>query len=201
METKALPMLGVTFFFFLLLIISGCSRILPLASKTHPNHRGKFFKEAADILSPRNLQHDENNTPSETMEISNPEPSLNVLGSYPQTIAHPLPGQARTEIPASSSLISADQSSSSLLSPMEGAKERQETLDAALQLCQDAQKEWEEGNPDGAIESLDRAYEFMVYVGSDDDADLLQQKDDLRFLISKRIVEIYASRQNAFTFP
>lgn len=216
METKASHILGATFFFFLLLIINGCSRILPLASKTHPNHREEIFEEAAEILRPQNSldlhQHDENNTFSETMEISNPEPSLNVLESYPQTIDQPLTRQARTEIHASSSLISGDQSSSSLLSPMEGIKgmestnfslmekfqpdQRQETLDAALQLCQDAQKEWEGGNPDDAIESLDRAYEFMVYVGPDDDVDLLQQKDDLRFLISKRIVEIYASRQN-----
>ncbi len=74
--------------------------------------------------------------------------------------------------------------------------QRQENLDAALQLCQEAQKEWEEGRPDAAIEYLDRAYEFLVVVNPDDVVDLLQQKDDLRFLVSKRIVEIYASRQN-----
>ncbi|MEW6378312.1 MAG: LysM peptidoglycan-binding domain-containing protein [bacterium] len=72
----------------------------------------------------------------------------------------------------------------------------QEKLDAALQLCQEAQKQWEGGNSDGAMESLDSAYELLTSVDPDNDADLLQQKDDIRFLISKRTVEIYASRQN-----
>ncbi|MEW5802298.1 MAG: LysM peptidoglycan-binding domain-containing protein [bacterium] len=73
---------------------------------------------------------------------------------------------------------------------------QQEKLDAALQLCQEAQKQWEEGNPDGAMEILDSAYELLISVDPDNDAALLQQKDDIRFLISKRTVEIYASRQN-----
>jgi len=76
------------------------------------------------------------------------------------------------------------------------ANDQQEKLDSALQMCQEAQKQWEEGNPDGAMETLDSAYELLISVDPDDDADLLQQKDDIRFLLSKRTVEIYASRQH-----
>ena len=78
----------------------------------------------------------------------------------------------------------------------DAANDQQEKLDSALQMCQEAQKQWEEGNPDGALEILDSAYELLISVDPDDDADLLQQKDDIRFLISKRTVEIYASRQH-----
>jgi len=72
----------------------------------------------------------------------------------------------------------------------------QEKLDAALQLCQEAQRQWEGGNPDAALETLDSAYALLTSVDPDNDTDLLQQKDDIRFLISKRTVEIYASRQH-----
>ena len=224
MKTKERHILAVTFFSLLLLIIGGCSRILPLPSKGSSNHREESFhkmkgdfEEVTEIVPPGNSvnlhQEAEYNMPSKAMENSTPEPTLPVLESHPQAIEQPLSKQAETEVPASSSLPSGDQNSLSPSTPMEDLKgmesnnfplpekfqpdQRQETLDAALQLCQDAQKEWEEGNPDGAIENLDRAYEFMVYVSPDDGVDLLQQKDDLRFLISKRIVEIYASRQNA----
>jgi len=76
------------------------------------------------------------------------------------------------------------------------ANGQQEKLDSALQMCQEAQKQWEEGNPDGALEILDSAYELLISVDPDDDTELLQQKDDIRFLISKRTVELYASRQH-----
>ncbi|MFH0844426.1 MAG: LysM peptidoglycan-binding domain-containing protein, partial [Pseudomonadota bacterium] len=42
--------------------------------------------------------------------------------------------------------------------------------------------------------ALDKAYSLILEVEIDDDLDLSQQIEDLRFTISKRIVEIYASR-------
>jgi membrane-bound lytic murein transglycosylase D len=44
------------------------------------------------------------------------------------------------------------------------------------------------------VAALDEAYSLILQVKVDGDADLLQQKEDLRFTISKRIVEVYASR-------
>ena len=68
-------------------------------------------------------------------------------------------------------------------------------LDEALDFCQAAQDFWQKGELDNAIEALDQAYSLVLKI---DDADtlpeLLQQKEDLRFTISKRILEIYASR-------
>ncbi len=56
---------------------------------------------------------------------------------------------------------------------------------------------WGEGKLEEAFAELDHAYELMAHVPSEGDAALLQEKDNLRQLISKRVLEIYASRQSA----
>lgn len=74
------------------------------------------------------------------------------------------------------------------------AKKNQPNLDEALELCQMAQDLWQEGDLDCAIDALDHAYSLVLRVDTDDSPKLIQQTDDLRFMISKRILEIYASR-------
>lgn len=70
----------------------------------------------------------------------------------------------------------------------------QRQLDEALELCESAQDFWQKGELESALERLDRAYALILTVDQDDPAKMVQQKEDLRFLISKRILEIYASR-------
>ncbi|MCU0593953.1 MAG: LysM peptidoglycan-binding domain-containing protein [Desulfobacterota bacterium] len=70
----------------------------------------------------------------------------------------------------------------------------QDLLDSALEYAQAANDYWERGDIDNALEALDTAYFLILNVKTNDDADLHQQKEDLRFTISKRIVEINASR-------
>jgi membrane-bound lytic murein transglycosylase D len=70
----------------------------------------------------------------------------------------------------------------------------EELLESALEDCETANALWERGDLDGAIEALDKAYSAILKVNADDDPNLLQQKEDLRLSISKRIVEVYASR-------
>jgi membrane-bound lytic murein transglycosylase D len=70
----------------------------------------------------------------------------------------------------------------------------QAALDSALELTETSQDYWGEGDTDEAIASLDEAYALILKVKSDDPK-LAQQKEDLRFVISKRIIEMYASRQ------
>jgi membrane-bound lytic murein transglycosylase D len=66
-------------------------------------------------------------------------------------------------------------------------------LKQALSFCETAQKLWEKGELENALKSLDEAYALII--GTDtEDAKLSLQKEDLRFTISKRILEIYASR-------
>jgi membrane-bound lytic murein transglycosylase D len=74
------------------------------------------------------------------------------------------------------------------------AEKEQSLLDAALDHCETAQELWTAGNPEKAMESLDEAYELVLKVDTDKYPDLIQQKEDLRFTISKRILEIYSSR-------
>ncbi len=68
-------------------------------------------------------------------------------------------------------------------------------LDMALELCKLSQDLWEGGDKEGAIKVLDDAFSLVLSVSNEnDDPDIEQQKDDLRFLISKRILEIHTSR-------
>ncbi|NTW58214.1 MAG: transglycosylase SLT domain-containing protein [Nitrospirae bacterium] len=67
-------------------------------------------------------------------------------------------------------------------------------LDAALELIDASQEHWAAGDRDRAIEALDQAYAIILKVPSDADAKAVQQKEDLRFVISKRLMEIYATR-------
>ncbi|MCP4722779.1 MAG: LysM peptidoglycan-binding domain-containing protein, partial [Desulfobacteraceae bacterium] len=75
----------------------------------------------------------------------------------------------------------------------------QEKIDQALELCTFAQKMWEEGNLDEALNSLDSAYYLILEIDHNAFHELSQQKEDVRYLISKRILEIYASRQTVVT--
>jgi membrane-bound lytic murein transglycosylase D len=70
----------------------------------------------------------------------------------------------------------------------------QPILDEALDFCQLSQDYWQKGELESALESLDQAYALILKVDTSNEPKLIQQKEDLRFMISKRILEIYASR-------
>ncbi|RPH47831.1 MAG: LysM peptidoglycan-binding domain-containing protein [Desulfobacteraceae bacterium] len=76
-------------------------------------------------------------------------------------------------------------------------KKSENIMDEALDYCQMAQELWQKGELDNAIESLDQAYSLILSVDSNDNSALAQQKEDIRFTISKRILEIYTSRNFA----
>ena len=73
-------------------------------------------------------------------------------------------------------------------------KTNQELLDSALEFCQASNDFWKRGNLDEALDALDQAYSLILQVDPDDSPGLLQQREDLRFTIAKRIIEIYSSR-------
>jgi len=60
---------------------------------------------------------------------------------------------------------------------------------------------WQQGQLDDAIAALDNAYALMVDVPADGDPVLVQEKENLRGLISRRVVEIYASRKSSVGDP
>jgi membrane-bound lytic murein transglycosylase D len=81
-------------------------------------------------------------------------------------------------------------------SPPNGKQQRQaqeeENMDEALDLLSKSQILWEKGELDNALNLLDQAYSLILDV--DGEPDIAWQKDDLRFMIAKRILEIYTSR-------
>ena len=74
-------------------------------------------------------------------------------------------------------------------SPETQKKVGQEMLDCALEFCQASSDFWEQGDLDNALDALDEAYSLILRVIPDRDPEILQQRDDLRFTISKRIIE------------
>ena len=70
----------------------------------------------------------------------------------------------------------------------------QRMLDTALELCRTAQDLWKKDRFNEAFTALDDAYALILKVDPDSKPELIQQKEDLRFLIAKRILEIHASR-------
>ena len=70
----------------------------------------------------------------------------------------------------------------------------QELIDSALDYCQASNDFWEQGDLDNAIDALDKAYSLTLKVNGIDNPETLQEKEDLRFTISKRIIEVYSSR-------
>jgi membrane-bound lytic murein transglycosylase D len=73
-------------------------------------------------------------------------------------------------------------------------KSIQSVLDEALDFCQLSQVFWQKGEFENAIEALDQAYSLIIGINNSEAPEVIQQKEDLRFMISKRILEIYASR-------
>jgi membrane-bound lytic murein transglycosylase D len=73
-------------------------------------------------------------------------------------------------------------------------KKNQTFLDEALDLCQIAQDFWQNGELENALQALDQAYALILRADTTNHTKLSQQKEDLRYMISKRILEIYASR-------
>jgi len=80
--------------------------------------------------------------------------------------------------------------------PKPGPREKtdQQRLDSALEFCQASNDFWEQGDLDNAIAALDQAYSLILKISPDQTPEILQQREDLRVTISKRIIEVYSSR-------
>jgi membrane-bound lytic murein transglycosylase D len=70
----------------------------------------------------------------------------------------------------------------------------QNILDEALDFCQLAQDYWMKGQLENALSALDQAYALIIKVDTFNRPRLIQQKEDLRYLITRRIQDIYGSR-------
>ena len=73
-------------------------------------------------------------------------------------------------------------------------KSAQNLLDSALAFCDASNDFWERGDLDNAVDALDEAYSLILQINPDEPPEILQQMDDLRITISKRIMQVYSSR-------
>ncbi|MFH1351153.1 MAG: LysM peptidoglycan-binding domain-containing protein [Pseudomonadota bacterium] len=107
--------------------------------------------------------------------------------------------EQKTETLKSSDEASPDQTEDEdrLASTEDSRSKNQELLDSALEFIEASNDFWERGDLDNALDALDKAYSLILKVDTEEDTELLQQKEDLRFTISKRIIEVYASRFTA----
>ncbi len=96
-----------------------------------------------------------------------------------------------------SSGLQEEKRSSSAKAETPEKRSNQYLLDSAMGFYQAGYEFWEEGDIENALDSLDQAYSLILKVKPDEDALILQQRDDLRVTIAKRIIEVYASRFTA----
>jgi len=76
-----------------------------------------------------------------------------------------------------------------------GPEERDDAqiIKDALEEYQTALGYWEKADVDNSLKYLDSAYGLILQLNDLEDADLVQEKDELRLLIAKRINEIYTA--------
>jgi membrane-bound lytic murein transglycosylase D len=73
------------------------------------------------------------------------------------------------------------------------SEDKQDMMEKALDLLEVADKLWEKGDVENTLNTLDEAYALLL--AANGDAAISQEKDDLRLLISKRIMAVYSSKK------
>lgn len=111
------------------------------------------------------------------------------------------PRKIKNTKPADSSKIKADQNGSKNGNGDDiddvFISQDQESMDQALELFTRSKVFWQKGDEENALKCLDEAYSFILDVNGD--PDISRQKDDLRLMISRRILEIVAGRHGIMT--
>jgi len=90
-----------------------------------------------------------------------------------------------------------DSPSSSGVGPKAGRShlaEQESLLKRAQESFQRSQDLWQKGDSQSAIAALDEAYNRILQVNPDGELDLAREKEKIRLLICKRMLEIYASQ-------
>jgi len=109
----------------------------------------------------------------------------------------PVPVAARSVLPLSGEKGNVPSEVKSPENRAKGKEDQQEQdiMEAALRLLSESQSYWVKGDVENAIEMLDQAYALILETNGD--PEIGRQKDDLRLLISKRILAIYSAMQSA----
>jgi membrane-bound lytic murein transglycosylase D len=84
-------------------------------------------------------------------------------------------------------------SNSSLAQQNTDNEEKQDMMEDALELLEKADKLWKKGDIEETLNTLDEAYSILL--DANGDVTISQEKDNLRLLISRRILAVYSSQQ------
>ena len=77
--------------------------------------------------------------------------------------------------------------------PKDQVEEERDLMEKALELLELADKAWKKGDIENTLNNLDKAYALVL--DTNGDIEIARQKDDLRLLISRRILALYSSQQ------
>ena len=168
--------------FGLLFCIVSCSQLSTVRRAGEPE--GSEASSQADQLGPQQT--------SDSVASESSSPSM---PAEPQTTSSATPEESSSPVESADAVTEALREASVVVSEQEPYPE-QKRIDDALDIYQEALEFLNLGEPDKAIESLDQSYEIIVSIKHETDPEISQQKEDLRLLISKRILEIYASRSH-----
>lgn len=142
-------------------------------------------------------------TKSSVVKPVDPENSKETTKNINNESADKLPGPANT---ASSSEATYQQTTpaqdTTVNQKSAGLKEvveptDQDLIDSALEYCQTSSDFLERGDFDNAVDALDKAYSYILKVDGTGNPELLQQREDIRLTISKRITEAYSTKYTA----
>jgi len=133
-------------------------------------------------------------------------------GSPDAPVASGFPvGEADSEVDASTSLGTApleelslspgEESGDDLLAEDETEIGPEGLQKQALELCQSAERLLEQGEIDGSVAAIDRAYELMLQLPGNGDDSYLQAREDIRRLAADLISRIYRTDRTAGARP
>lgn len=93
------------------------------------------------------------------------------------------------------SVVNSDEllSSPSKIKRDQEREEKQDKMEKALDLLEVADKLWKKGDIENTLNTLDEAYALLL--DANGDMAIVQEKDDLRLLISKRILAVYSAKK------
>ncbi len=161
--------------------------------KDHPNQKG------ANTAPPSALPNGKNDSPTEpveptTIEAENQAAQPLASEEYVEELLKDTESIQDSESSSSSADGKEEAASPSIPEKVIPKKSDQQLLDGALEFCQASNDFWKRGDLDNALDALDQAYSLVLQVEPDDNPEILQQREDLRFTIAKRIIEVYSSR-------
>lgn len=155
-------------------------------NKTEPQAKGMLEKPLQSLKpSPAPKLSD---IPGKTDRITKSAEEVNASGPI---ISSDLP---RKSEPAKKQAVN----NPTLLNPQDERRVREEeterdVMEEVLLLLDESQKYWVSGALEEALQMLDQAYALLL--DTNGNPDIVRQKDDLRLMISKRILSIYNSHQ------